>query len=309
MKMFEQIHFDVPPIFLAAWQGMGNVGLITMDYLRRKSGAKPFAEIDMTHFMVPDSIVVKEGIAQFPEIPTSTFHYVHDPAMIIFESNSQVGGREGMSIIKTILDAAEQFRVNRVFTSAAFAQQMSHQSESKVLAASNNSSLLHLIQEFGVTAMPDGYIAGLNGLLLGAAANRGIEAACLLGTIPSYATALSYPRASMEIIRVIQQICNLDIDLTELQTASSELDQQLGAIEERIREFFPALNQQDEELANMHHDEVPQYIMDKIEKMFERVAKDKSKAGELKDELVRWNLYELYEKRFLDLFKNDDDNT
>lgn len=307
MRMFEEVHFDVPPILLAAWQGMGNVGLITMDYLRRKSEAKPFAEIDMSHFMVPESIVVKEGIAQFPEIPTSTFHYVKDPALIIFESNSQVGGREGMAIIKTILDIAEQFRVNRVFTSAAFAQQMSHQSESKVMAASNKPSLLHLMQEFGVSSMPDGYIAGLNGLLLGAAASRDIEAACLLGTIPSYATALSYPRASMEILKVLKQVCNLDLDLEELSLAVSELDQQLGAIEDRIREFFPALNQQDEELANMHHDEVPQYIMDKIEKLFEKVAKDRSKAGELKDELVRWNLYELYEKRFLDLFKNDED--
>lgn len=303
MRMFEEIHFDVPPVLLAAWQGMGNVGLITMDYLRRKIDARPFAEIDMSHFLTPDSIVVKDGIAQFPEIPTSTFYYVNQPGLIVFESNAQVGGREGISIIKTILDIAGQFQVKRIFTSAAYAQPMSHRNQSQVYAACNTDSMLHLMQEFGVAAMPDGYIAGLNGLLLGVAASRKIEAACLLGSIPSYATALSYPKASLEILKALLQVFNASVDLGDLETASTEMDEQLEAIEERIREFFPSMAEGDEESSNINHEEVPKYIMDRIERLFRGVAQDKSKANELKNELVRWNLYELYEKRFLDLFK------
>jgi proteasome assembly chaperone (PAC2) family protein len=307
MKLFEDVQFEVPPTMLAAWQGMGNVGLITMDYLRRKTEAKPFAEIDMSHFLTPDSIVVKEGIAQFPDIPTSTFHYVQSPALVVFESNAQVGGRDGISIIKTILDVANRFNVKRIFTSAAFAQPMSHRSESNVLVACNNESMLRFMEGFEVAPMPDGYIAGLNGLLLGVAASRNIEAACLLGTIPSYATGLSYPKASVEILRVFQHMFDLSFELDELEAASEEMDQQLAAIEDRIREFFPSITEKDEELTNVHQDEVPQYIMDKIERLFEKVAADRSKANDLKDELVRWNLYELYEKRFLDLFKHGDD--
>ena len=305
MRVFEEISFDVPPTMLAAWQGMGNVGLIAMDYLRRKIDARPFAEIDMSHFLTPDSIVVKDGLAQFPEIPTSTFYHVADPAMIIFESNAQVGGREGISVIKTILDIAGQFQVKRIFTGAAYAQAMSHRSDSQVFAACNSEAMLGLMREFGVMPMPDGHIAGLNGLLLGVAASRTIEAACLLGSIPSYATALSYPKASVEVLKVLRQVFNASMDLSELESASGEMDQQLEAIEERIREFFPSMTENDEEFSNMTHDEVPKYIMDKIERLFERVAADKSKAGELKDELVRWDLYELYERRFLNLFKKE----
>jgi len=43
--------------------------------------------------------------------------------------------------------------------------------------------------------------------------------------------------------------------------------------------------------------------MDKIEQMFDEVKKDRSKAPMLKKELDRWKLYELYEHRFLGLFK------
>ena len=47
MKMFEEIKFESVPTVLAAWPGMGNVGLITVDYLRRKLEGKVFAEIDI----------------------------------------------------------------------------------------------------------------------------------------------------------------------------------------------------------------------------------------------------------------------
>jgi hypothetical protein len=60
-------------------------------------------------------------------------------------------------------------------------------------------------------------------------------------------------------------------------------------------------------MSALNEDQVPHYIMEKIEKLFENVRKDKSRAGDLKNELVRWNLYELYEKRFLDLFKSSDE--
>ena len=45
-------------------------------------------------------------------------------------------------------------------------------------------------------------------------------------------------------------------------------------------------------------------IFEKIENLFDEVKQDKSKAPLLKSELDRWNLYELYEDRFLDLFRD-----
>ena len=166
MKRLDQIEFNGSPILLAAWPGMGNVGLITVDYLRIKLDMQTFAEFDMSPFFIPDSIVVKDGIAQFPEIPSSVFYYHRDPDIIIFESNAQVGGRDGITVIKTILDAIKPFNVKQIFTFAAFAQPMSYQESPQVLVTCNNPVLLQSISEHGVIPMPDGYIAGLNGLLL-----------------------------------------------------------------------------------------------------------------------------------------------
>jgi uncharacterized protein len=306
MKIFEEISFTEPPVVLAAWPGMGNVGLITVDFLRKKMNAHLFAELDMSPFFIPDSIVVKNGIAQFPDIPTSLFYYTKDPNLIIFESDAQVGGRDGIAIIKMFLDVITRFQVRRIFTFAAFAQPMSYRSESQVLVTGNGDAFLKGLNEIGVIPMPDGYIAGLNGLLLGVAASRRIDAGCLLGTIPSYAMNFAYPKASLELLRTISRILNFTINTAELDEGVGEMDQQLAMIEERIREFFPSVNKEDdEEIASVEEDKVPHVVMDKIERLFIEARQDRAKAQELKAELDRWNLYELYENRFLDLFEDD----
>jgi predicted ATP-grasp superfamily ATP-dependent carboligase len=304
MQIFEQIKFDSTPTFLAAWPGMGNVGLITVDYLRRKLDARPFAQIDMSPFFVPDSIVVKEGIAQFPEIPSSTFYYSKSPDLIIFESTAQIPGREGISIIKTILDLLSTFPVGKIFTFAAFAHAMSHDKPSEVLISSNSSELLESLEIHDAHAMPDGYIAGLNGLLLGVAAAQDKKAACLLGTIPSYATNLSYPKASLSLVEYVSKVLSFNIDTTELKDGVEDIDQQFAVIEERIKEFMPLVNKEDdEEIGELEDEKIPHYVMEKIEKLFHEAASDRTKAAELKGELDRWKLFELYEDRFLDLFR------
>jgi uncharacterized protein len=309
MKMFEKISFPAPPIMIAAWPGMGNVGIIATDYLRRKLDAKIFAEIDMSPYFIPDSIIVKDGIAQLPEIPSSIFHYSLNPSVIIFESNAQIGGRDGISIIKTILDVAKEFKVSRIYTAAALVHPMTYQTPSQVLVACGSPGHLELLMKNGVVPMPDGYIAGLNGLLLGVAASHNIESACFLGTMPSYASNMMYPKASLEIVKIFNTVLSTPIDLSELEASVAEMDQQFATIEERIRQIFPQSADGDEEMSGIEDEKVPHYIMEKIEKLFEKAKTDRRAATELKEELDRWNLYELYENRFLDLFEDEGKKT
>jgi proteasome assembly chaperone (PAC2) family protein len=300
MKTLEKISFPAPPIMFAAWPGMGNVGLIATDYLRRKLNAKIFAEIDMSPFFIPDSIIVKDGIAQLPDIPSSIFHYSFNPNVIIFESNAQVGGRDAITIIKTILDLVKEFKVSRIYTAAALVHPMTYQSPSRVLVACSNPAHLEALLKNGVAPMPDGYIAGLNGLLLGVAASHNIESACFLGTMPSYASNM------MEIVKTFRDILGIPLDFSELEASVNEMDQQFAAIEERIRQIFPQSTETDDEMSGIEDEKVPHYIMEKIEKLFEKARNDRGAATELKAELDRWNLYELYENRFLDLFEDDE---
>ncbi len=175
----------------------------------------------------------------------------------IFESNAQITGKEGILIIKKILDVISQYPVKRIFTFAAFAQTMSYQDETQVLVTCNIPQLLNELEGRGLAPMPDGFIAGLNGLLLGVAASRQIESACFLGTIPGYAINLNYPKASLELINAIASILNIEIDIAEIIEGIDAIAQQFAMIEERIREFAPNVSKEnDEEIAEIEDEQV-----------------------------------------------------
>jgi hypothetical protein len=59
-------------------------------------------------------------------------------------------------------------------------------------------------------------------------------------------------------------------------------------------------------MSGIDEEKVPHYVMDKIEKLFHDAAGNRELAAELKKELDRWNLFELYENRFLDLFRDEE---
>ena len=81
------------------------------------------------------------------------------------------------------------------------------------------------------------------------------------------------------------------------------MSKSMADIEDRIQETFMSSEMiEDEEI---EEDKVPQYVMEKIENLFQEIKmkRSKEKATQLKKELDHWNLYNLYEDRFLGLFR------
>jgi len=305
MELIDRHHFNEPPLMFAAWTGAGNVGILSIDYLRRKLNAHIFAQIDMSSFITPDSIMVTGGVASFPAVPQSVFYHHHNPDLVIFESNAHVGGKNDVEVMKAILGLAQRLETPRIYTAAALPLSMSHTDPSKMLFAANNPSLIPELMEQGLEPMTQGAISGLNGLMLGFAAKSGIDAVCLLSTIPSYAGALTYPKGAASVVGAIGGLTRAQICMDELDEHARSVEPMFDHIEGKIRDFYISadLHNTEENAERVDHKEVPKYIMDRIEKLFESAAVDRAKAGELKNELDKWNLYELYENRFLDLFE------
>ncbi|MCL2690315.1 MAG: PAC2 family protein [Chitinispirillia bacterium] len=305
MELIDRHHFNKPPLMFAAWTGAGNVGILSIDYLRRKLNAHLFAQIDMSAFITPDSITVNSGVASFPAAPQSVFYHHHNPDIVIFESNAHVGGKNDAEIMKAILGLAQRLETPRIYTAAALPLSMSHTDPSKMLFAANNVSLIPELLKQGLSPMTQGAISGLNGLMLGFAAKSGIDAVCLLSTIPSYAGSLTYPKGAASVVSTIGSLTGAHICMDEIDAHARSVEPMFDHIEDKIKDFYlcadtPAA---EENAEKVDHQEAPKYVMERIEKLFESAASDRAKAGELKKELDKWNLYELYENRFLDLFE------
>lgn len=310
MKMRLQRDIEVnDPILLAGWPGMGNVGIGAVDYLRRELATESFGEIDMREHFTPDAIVVEEGIANLPEVPSNGFSVSYSPDLLFFLSEAQVSGPAALTLTNLIVDVAETYKVSRIYTCAAFAVPMSYSEETRVLGVATNEELRDSLAPHGAEILSQGIISGLNGLLLGVAGARGIESACLLATLPQYAISLPNPRGSRALVSTLSTLLGVNVDLSEFDGPVGQMDEMMAQIEERMRAAFSSKEGEEGEIMEdmdeaVDQEEVPHYVMSRIEQLFQEVAADRNKAPQLKEELDRWGLYELYEDRFLDLFRN-----
>lgn len=310
-----RIHEDIDiknVSFLAAWPGMGNVALGAIDYMRRMSGAKLFAEIDLSYLFSSDMIVVNNGVIELPELPKNYFYYRKDPPIIFFESDIQLGGVSAMNMLEKILGFISGYKITRVYTGAAYSLPITHHNKPDVYGVASNSKIKNSLKKYGIKIMAEGQISGLNGLVLGYAAKRKLDSVCLLATMPLYAVNLPNPKASKEIVIKLSKMLSIDVDMKEIDAAIEEVDKKMDILAEGIKEFFPGAppNEQqmlsDEQLPNKHardEERIPSRVLARIEKLFKESQNDKKKAYLLKGELDRWNIYKLYEDRFLNLFK------
>ena len=136
--------------------------------------------------------------------------------------------------------------------------------------------------------------------------------------MPHHVIQMPNPRASREIVRVLQRILGVACDLAELDEAVDQMEQVLREIEEKIRSTFSSMQSPESgggELDAVDEEQVPQYVMEKIERLFLQVSQSSNLgearefAAELKQELDKWNLYGFYEDRFLNLFRQDPDGS
>lgn len=294
----------VNPVMIAAWPGMGNVALGTVDYIRRKLKAVRFAEIKTDPLAALDAVEVKSGLSKIPKTPLSTFYYTKDPDMILFEGEVQPTGRNGIELLNKVLGVAADLKVSRIFTGAAFPMPISYKDASEIYGAANKESLRDYLKRSGIRLMERGHISGLNGLLLGFAAKKEIDAICLLATMPHYAISLPNPKASSAIIETLNRMLNISIDIRELDGYIKDMEERMAIIEDKVKDVI-TIEEESIESYPHHEKKVPGYIMERIERLFVEAREDRNKASSLKSELDRWDLYGLYEDRFLDLFKEN----
>ena len=301
-KLYKKIELE-NPVMIAGWPGMGSVALGMVDYLRRALKALRFAEIKIDPMSVLEAVEVEDGISKLPKPPSSVFYYSKNPDIIIFEGEVQLAGLEGLRMLNKVLDVAENFKVKGIYTGAAFPLPIGFKDNPEVYGVVNKDYLRDVITKNGVKLMEGGHISGLNGLLLGFAAKKNIEALCLLSTMPQYAISLPNPKASGAIIETLCRMLGIRINLNELNDYVKDMEERMAIIEDRVKDVFAVEEEAPE--SHPHEKKIPGYIMEKIERLFIEAGQDKTKASVLKKELDRWDLYKLYEDRFLDLFKNN----
>lgn len=301
------------PWLVAVWPGMGHVALSAGYYMMAKFGMHLFAEFSPRELFEVEHVEVEKGLIRASRLPRSRLFVWHDPKqtrdIVVFfgEAQPPVGK---YAFCHRLIEYARQLGVERVFTFAAMATNMHPDQPSRVFGAVTNQENLEELKRLEVEPLERGYISGLNGVLLGAAAEAGVSGTCLLGEMPHIFAQLPYPKASLAVIEIFVQLAGITIDLTELFEQAEEVDSKLSSLMEEVQHALERQEQTSEEeaddeypLAPSEEDALSAEDEQRIEQLFEQARQDRSKAYELKRELDRLEVFGDYEDRFLDLFK------
>jgi proteasome assembly chaperone (PAC2) family protein len=301
------------PWLVAVWPGMGNVALNAGIYLLAKLEMTVVAELEASTLFDVDHVEVKDGIIQPGRRPRNRLFLWTDPKqrhdLVIFLGEAQPPLGK-YPFCRQLLAYAQEIGIERIFTFAAMATQMHPEHPSRVFGAAADTDSLAELKKLELEILEDGHIGGLNGVLLGAAAENGLRGACLLGEIPHIFSQLPFPKASLAILELFAGIAGIDLDFTELAEQARGMEQQLGQLLARVEQAYGKQNPAEDEAYSPEpsEEEAPDAAdRQRIEALFAQTAKDRSKAFELKQELDRLGLFKEYEDRFLDLFKKPDE--
>jgi hypothetical protein len=210
------------PNMLAALPDMGNVAGIGVGYMIKKLNTKLFAEI---YSYWPPFVSYKNGVIEYNQ-SSYKFYYLEQENLLIFNGEfNPTDPRRLYEICYEVVQMAERMKVKRLYTIGAALRQASSD-EPKVFGAVNNEQLLEHVKNSGITMLEgEGQITGFNGLILGIAKERGLDATCILGEIDN--PNIVQPKAAQNILKVL-------IDMLGIKPFNmSELDE-----EEKRKQFM-----------------------------------------------------------------------
>ncbi len=299
------------PIMVAAWPGMGHVALTAAYYLMAKLEMEMIVEYQATELFDVGHVSVNKGLVQPFRYPKSQFFGWKNPGdgpdLILFIGEAQPPqGR--YNFCRKLIDYAQQMAVSHVVTFAAFATNISLTDQGRVIAAAIDHETLGKLVENEIHLLSGGNISGMNGILLGVAAERHMSGGCLLGEMPQMFASVPFPKASLNVLRMFSKLTKLEIDLSELVVEADRIQKHLDEAVSQLKHLEQRAGRQaedeDETLLPDPLDvgKLSEEDQAKLDLLFGEAQLDRSKAYELKRLLDELGVFREYEDRFLDLF-------
>ena len=302
------------PWLVAAWPGMGNVGLNALVYLLAKLDMRMFSELESGDFFDIDDVEVQGGLIQIPQRPRNRLFLWKDPAgrhdllLLLGEAQPPVGK---YAFCRQVISQAKEYGVERVITFAAMATSIHPRQPSRAFGAATSKEGLRDLRRLEAEPLEEGHVGGLNGVLVGAALEAGIEGMFLLGELPQVLLRLVYPKASRAILEVFTRMAGLELDFRELDSQVDELDRRLQIVmdeTESPEEFEEFEGKEDGGGTASFPPPTKERLSAKdraeIDDLFQKATLDRTRAFELKQLLDRLGAFAIYEDRFLDLFRS-----
>jgi predicted ATP-grasp superfamily ATP-dependent carboligase len=176
-----------------------------------------------------------------------------------------------------LVDLAEALGVQVVVTMGALLGDVPH---TRPVAMSGHASDAALLERLGIQASSYEGPTGIVGVLHTACAQAGLPSASLWAAVPHYVAAASNPKAALALLRRIEVLIGVSVDVTELESSAADYERQVGMAvrsDPDIQAFVERLEQAADSEEQASSDDVPSGEI--LASEFQRFLRQRGREG------------------------------
>ncbi|MGC8687219.1 MAG: proteasome assembly chaperone family protein [Candidatus Micrarchaeia archaeon] len=237
IKMKNEVHLN-KPILIVGLPGIGNVGKLVAEQLRKEFKAVRFASLYSPHF--PHQVIMrKDGSIR---LVNNRFYYIKQKAgndIVILTGDVQAVTPEGQyEVNEKIIDFfKDKLNGSFVYTIGGYSESESIIKEPRVFANATSTDVIKRFADLGINfGKTKGAIWGSAGLVLAFAKMKGLEGICLMGETGLLDVD---PAAAKAVIMVLAKKLGLAVDTTKLDKMIEKTAKALKALEQSAAIPFP----------------------------------------------------------------------
>ncbi len=213
------------------WNDAGDAASSAVSFLAGALGAKRFARIDSEDFY--DFQANRPCI----RIDGRERREITWPTVEIFEASAPRAPRDLVlvqgaepsmrwrSFSGHIVDLAEALGVQVVVSLGALLGDVPH---TRPVAMSGHASDPVLLERLGIQSSSYEGPTGIVGVLHAACADAGLPAASLWAAVPHYVASAASPKAALALLRRVEVLIGVSVDVSELEAAAGDYERQVG---------------------------------------------------------------------------------
>ncbi len=213
------------------WNDAGDAASSAVSFLASTLNARRFAQIDSQEFF---DFQANRPCIRFAE---SGKREIAWPTVEIFEAKAPRAPRDLVLVQGVepsmrwkafgahIVDLAEALGVQVIVSLGALLGDVPH---TRPVAMSGHASEPALLERLGI--QPSAYEGptGIVGVLHTICADAGIPSASLWASVPHYVAAATNPKAALALLRKMEVLVGVSVDVSELESAASDYERQVG---------------------------------------------------------------------------------
>ncbi|HEY5192347.1 MAG TPA: PAC2 family protein [Solirubrobacteraceae bacterium] len=213
------------------WNDAGDAASTATAFLAQALGAERFAQVDTEEFYDFQAnrphVKIDETQARMiswpsVEILEARAPRAHRDLVIVQGTEPSMRWRSFSSLI---VDLAEALDVQFVVTLGALLADVPH---SQPVAMTGFASDPAMMERLGLKSSSYEGPTGIVGVLHAGCSQSGLPSASVWASVPHYVAAASSPKAALALLRKLELMVGVSVDVTELEEAAGEYEHQVG---------------------------------------------------------------------------------